>query len=58
MTRVYERPDNLDAALTMLTGRSWTILAGGTDIYPAATEAFAWGRPAPGHIKATLPTSG
>lgn len=50
MTQAYERPENLDSALAMLPEQPWTILAGGTDIYPAATEAFAWGRPAPGHI--------
>jgi CO/xanthine dehydrogenase FAD-binding subunit len=50
MPRSYERPKTLAAALEMLPDRDWTILAGGTDIYPAATEAFAWGRPAPDHI--------
>ena len=50
MAQSYERPKTLAAALEMLPGRDWTILAGGTDIYPAATEAFAWGRPGPAHI--------
>ena len=36
--------------LAAMAARPWTVLAGGTDIYPAATEAFAWGRPGPAHI--------
>ena len=31
----YFRPDNLDEALLMLTEHSCTMLAGGTDFYPA-----------------------
>ena len=50
MTHLYERPQNLDQALDLLPQQEWTLLAGGTDIYPAATEAFAWGRPAPDRI--------
>lgn len=50
MTRAYERPESLLAALEILPERPWTVLAGGTDIYPAATDAFAWGRPAPADI--------
>jgi CO/xanthine dehydrogenase FAD-binding subunit len=50
MARSFERPKTLAAALEILPGRDWTILAGGTDIYPAATQAFAWGRPGPAHI--------
>jgi CO/xanthine dehydrogenase FAD-binding subunit len=46
----YARPKSLAAALAMLPDREWTIFAGGTDVYPAATEAFAWGRPGPAHI--------
>lgn len=50
MTRIYERPRSLDTALELLPAERWTVLAGGTDIFPAATEAYAWGRPAPKHI--------
>jgi CO/xanthine dehydrogenase FAD-binding subunit len=31
----YLRPTSLDAALGALAGRPWTMLAGGTDVYPA-----------------------
>jgi CO/xanthine dehydrogenase FAD-binding subunit len=48
--RSYERPESLAAALDLLPRREWTILAGGTDVYPAAAEAFAWGRPGPAHV--------
>jgi CO/xanthine dehydrogenase FAD-binding subunit len=50
MPEAYERPTSLDAALGILADGDWTILAGGTDVYPAATDAFAWGRPTPQHI--------
>ena len=50
MPEVYERPKSLDAALGILAGDDWTVLAGGTDVYPVATDAFAWGRPAPTRI--------
>ena len=32
----YLRPTSLDEALAALTQRPWTMLAGGTDVYPAA----------------------
>ena len=50
MTRLYERPQSLDQALDLLPQEDWTILAGGTDIYPASAEAYAWGHPTPCHI--------
>jgi CO/xanthine dehydrogenase FAD-binding subunit len=50
MARSYERPKLLEEAVGILSRGTWTVLAGGTDIYPAAAEAFAWGRPAPDHI--------
>ena len=50
MPEAYERPKSLDAALGILAGGDWTVLAGGTDVYPVATDAFAWGRPAPTRI--------
>jgi len=50
MPEAYERPKSLDAALGILAGGDWTVLAGGTDVHPVATDAFAWGRPAPTRI--------
>jgi xanthine dehydrogenase small subunit len=50
MPEAYERPTSLDAALGILADGHWTVLAGGTDVYPLATDAFAWGRPAPQRI--------
>lgn len=50
MPEAYERPTSLDAALGILAGGDWTVLSGGTDVYPVATDAFAWGRPAPKRI--------
>jgi CO/xanthine dehydrogenase FAD-binding subunit len=41
----YLRPTSLDEALGALAGRSWTMLAGGTDLYPANV-----GRPIPDDI--------
>ena len=34
----YAQPNNLDEALGLLAGDSWSILSGGTDFYPAALE--------------------
>ena len=31
----YYRPDNLNDGLVALSDNSWTLLAGGTDFYPA-----------------------
>jgi len=50
MPEAYERPTSLDAALGILADGDWTVLAGGTDVYPVATDAFAWGRPVPQRI--------
>ncbi len=36
----YSRPDSLDAALKILGAGSWTMLAGGTDHYPARVDRF------------------
>ena len=41
----YFRPDSLDAALAALTDRPLTILAGGTDHYPARVGANGAGAP-------------
>ncbi len=35
---MYERPTTLDAALSLLAEDRWTVLAGGTDFYPALGE--------------------
>jgi CO/xanthine dehydrogenase FAD-binding subunit len=37
---VYLRPDRIDDALGALTERSWTLLAGGTDVYPARVGRY------------------
>lgn len=34
---VYARPTGLDEALQLMAERPWTVLAGGTDLYPATT---------------------
>ena len=47
MSEAYERPDSLDAALGLLAQGEWTVIAGGTDVYPMATDAHAWGREGP-----------
>jgi xanthine dehydrogenase small subunit len=39
----YFRPTTLEDALTIRAGRPVTVLAGGTDIYPARTARRAWG---------------
>lgn len=36
----YLRPDRLEDAVDALAVRPWTILAGGTDVYPARVEGF------------------
>jgi CO/xanthine dehydrogenase FAD-binding subunit len=41
----YLRPTSLDEALAALAKRPWTMLAGGTDVYPGSV-----GRPVAGHI--------
>ena len=33
----YARPTGLDEALRLMAARPWTVLAGGTDLYPATT---------------------
>lgn len=45
----YERPTRLGTALDLLdtSDRSWTILAGGTDIFPILTTESTWSRPKP-----------
>lgn len=35
---MYERPTTLDAALSLLAEDRWSVLAGGTDFYPALGE--------------------
>ena len=36
----YYRPDNLDEGLVALSEKSWTLLAGGTDFYPARVGKY------------------
>ena len=47
MSEAYERPNSLDTALELLARGNWTVIAGGTDVYPMATDAHAWGREGP-----------
>ncbi len=37
----YRRPDSLDEALKVLSAGSWTLLAGGTDHFPARVDRFS-----------------
>src|SRR4051812_29769074 len=39
----YFRPRRLEEALAIRAGRDVTILAGGTDVYPAKTTRAGWG---------------
>ena len=47
MSEAYERPNSLDTTLGLLAQGDWTVIAGGTDVYPTATDAYAWGREEP-----------
>ncbi|MCY1125772.1 FAD binding domain-containing protein [Frigidibacter sp. RF13] len=40
----YERPESLAGALALLAGGGWTLLAGGTDLYPATNRRALSGR--------------
>ena len=44
----FERPRSLGDALDLLgrSGPHWTVLAGGTDVYPTLTNEATWGAPA------------
>lgn len=46
----YFRPNTLDEALELRAGRPVTVLAGGTDVYPARTTRAAWGSTAHGDV--------
>ena len=35
---MYARPERLEEALSLLSGREWSLLAGGTDFYPGLGE--------------------
>jgi len=39
----YFRPDTLEEALAIRAGQPVTVLAGGTDVYPAQANRFGWG---------------
>ena len=45
----YVRPDSLEEALTHLGEQNFSILSGGTDLYPASAARAAWGEPALEH---------
>jgi len=40
----YFKPTSLTAAVEALSDGSWTLLAGGTDVFPAKAGEAAWGR--------------
>lgn len=42
---LYDRPETLDEALAIRASRDVAVIAGGTDIYPAAVGRRAWGDP-------------
>ena len=46
----YDRPETIESALAILAQHPCTIIAGGTDVYPALATAQAWGKPASAHI--------
>ncbi len=50
MVQSYDRPETIDSALAILARRPCTIIAGGTDVYPALAAAQAWGKPTFAHI--------
>ncbi|NKC13726.1 MAG: xanthine dehydrogenase family protein subunit M [Gammaproteobacteria bacterium] len=41
----FSRPTSLDDALSALRDSPWLVLAGATDVYPAAANRTAWGEP-------------
>lgn len=41
----YQRPDTINAALNLIADGNWTILAGGTDVFPASADT-----PPPEHL--------
>ncbi len=42
----YHRPETLEQALAIRSENDVTVLAGGTDVFPARTALAAWGTPA------------
>ncbi len=46
----YDRPETIESALAILARQSCTIIAGGTDVYPALATAQAWGKPFAAHL--------
>jgi len=42
-SELYERPTTVEAALSLLTRDRWTVLAGGTDFYPALRDRAVTG---------------
>ena len=46
----YHRPETLQAALEIRSSREVTVLAGGTDVYPAKAVSDAWGMGAPAEV--------
>lgn len=50
MTVEYHRPASLAEALDLMASRPLTVIAGGTDVYPARTARRAWGIPVAGPV--------
>ena len=50
MMQSYDRPETIETALDLLARSPCTIIAGGTDVYPALATAQAWGKPTAAHI--------
>ena len=50
MMQSYDRPETLETALDLLARSPHTIIAGGTDVYPALATAQAWGKHTAAHI--------
>ena len=50
MRIAYHRPATLEEALAIRASGSVTVLAGGTDVYPAKAARAGWGDPRHGDI--------
>ena len=42
ISSVFARPTSLSDAISLLDGSSWTVLAGGTDLYPSRANQLTW----------------
>lgn len=44
MAGSYVQPESLNEAIDIMSGQVMTVIAGGTDVFPAKTNALAWGQ--------------